>query len=83
LDPLGAPVGVFIGLTLSVGLWVISLSTTDAGSVRVSVQKAKAVNEDGHRMVPSEETNLPNGVRTVTDELRIGLFELLRKAMID
>jgi hypothetical protein len=47
------------------------------------VQKAKAVNEDGHRMVPSEETNLPNGVRTVTDELRIGLFELLRKAMID
>jgi hypothetical protein len=83
LDPLVAPVGVFIGLTLSVGLWVISLSTTDAGSVRVSVQKAKAVDEDGHRVVPSEETTLPDGERTVADELRIGLSELLRKAMID
>ena len=34
-------------------------------------------------MVPSEETNQPNEECTVADQLRIGLSELLRKAMID
>jgi putative transposase len=41
-----------------------------------------AVDEDGHRVVPSEETNQPNG-DTMADELRIGLAGLLRKAQVE
>jgi Transposase, Mutator family len=46
--------------------------------------KAEAVDEDGHRVVPSEETKQPNGEHnTMADEMRIGLAQLLRKAHMD
>jgi len=38
-----------------------SVAVAAVSSVRVSVYEAEAVDEDGHRVVPSEDTNLADG----------------------
>ncbi len=55
----------------------------NVGSVRVSVQKAKVVDEDGNRVLSPGRGQSTEKENTMADEPKIGLQELLRKAMTD